>query len=275
MLTAHSVWVQRWLKWVAEAGVSAGRPADSPGHLRGRMVLEDVRMEMSHALSSTLQAVKAAAGSCSCSACIICWKCWKQLAKSSVPWDESSWETPPSICPSWLQLQTSKRMQLSPALCGEGNAQYSASLPPPGTFLNRTMVMSCEPCCAHANATKAFVTTKNYKIKPINSQSVTEMKHFNWCMGIGIFFVKIPNIWALTVVSFFILLQQKYLQIWTNTSHSFFLESNCHKVRPSSPAAGCSACVLAEDCYQAAVWNTTSASCNAWDTGIHGAGTRR
>lgn len=113
-------------------------------------------------------------------------------------------------------------MQLSPALCGEGNAQSSASLPPPGTFLNRTMVMSCEPCCAHANATKAFVTTKNYKIKPINSQSVTEMKHFNWCMGIGIFFVKIPNIWALTVVSFFILLQQKYLQIWTNTSHSIF-----------------------------------------------------
>lgn len=82
--------------------------------------------------------------------------------------------------------------------------------------------MSCEPCCAHANATKAFITTKNYKIKPINSQSVTEMKHFNWCMGIGIFFVKTPNIWALTMVSFFILLQQKYLQIWTNTSHSFF-----------------------------------------------------
>lgn len=39
------------LSRVAEAAFSEGRTDDRPGHLRERMVLEDMRMEVSHAAS--------------------------------------------------------------------------------------------------------------------------------------------------------------------------------------------------------------------------------
>ena len=54
MLAANFVWIEMTeiLSRIAEAAVSEGRTDDSPGHLRERTVLEDVRMEVSHAPSS-------------------------------------------------------------------------------------------------------------------------------------------------------------------------------------------------------------------------------
>lgn len=54
MCAARFVWIEMTevLSTVAEAAVSEGRTDDSPGHLRERMVLEDMRMGVSHAPSS-------------------------------------------------------------------------------------------------------------------------------------------------------------------------------------------------------------------------------
>jgi len=55
MLAAHFVWIEmaEILSRVAKAAASEGRTDDSPGHLKERVVLEDMSMEVSHAPSST------------------------------------------------------------------------------------------------------------------------------------------------------------------------------------------------------------------------------